>query len=223
MKYSLLYNMIHGGNTTAKNRPTKGGGSGNPSPSHSEPGYKIVRIGGHKLREKKSIDRRLKGVKAGDYVIFEYGGNYWDYNWAAVSAYPDGEHQPAFSFGQFREAYDYAIARTQALEAKAVLLTLPALLPQRYFDHVSRNLDHKRILHWLRDDVCNLNHWRDEYNDEILSLASQHQVPVIDISNALLRRSHADDCYSDDGMHPNSRGHGVIAELIDGWVHRQQA
>lgn len=220
MKYSLFYTMIHGGNTTAKNRPHKGGSSSNPS-SSTEPGCKIVRIGGHKLREKKSIDRRLKGVKAGDYIIIEYGGNYCDYNWAAIAAYPDSDHQPAFSFGQFRETYDYAITRIQSLGAKAALLTLPALLPQRYFDHVSHNLDHKRILHWLGNDVCNLNNWRDEYNDEILSLAAQRQVPVIDISNALLRLSHADNCYNDDGMHPNSVGHGVITEMVNGWVQRQ--
>ena len=220
MKYSLFYTMIHGGNTTAKNHPHKGGSSSNPS-SSTEPGCKIVRIGGHKLREKKSIDRRLKGVKAGDYIIIEYGGNYCDYNWAAIAAYPDSDHQPAFSFGQFRETYDYAITRIQSLGAKAALLTLPALLPQRYFDHVSHNLDHKHILLWLDNDVCTLNRWHDEYNDEILSLAAQYGVPVIDISNALLRLSHTDDCYADDGMHPNSTGHGLIAEMVGEWIHRQ--
>ncbi len=220
MRYSIFSNMINGG-TSAKNRPSKGAGSSRASHAEATPSCRIVRIGGHKLREKKSLDRRLKDVKAGDWVVLEYGGNYCDYDWAAISAYPDGEHSPAFSFGQFREIYSYAITRIQALGAKAALLTLPALLPQRYFDHVSRNLDRKHILHWLRNDVCNLNRWHDEYNDEILSLAAQYHILVIDISKDLLLLSHAEDCYKDDGMHPNGRGQGVIAELVANWHNRQ--
>ena len=161
MKYSLFTTMIHNGGTNTKNRPRKGAGNGNPS--EDKPQCRIVRIGGRKLRNKKSIERHLKGIKAGDRVVLQYVGNYCDYDWAAVSANPDGEHLPAVNFGQFRELYNYAIRQIQTLGATAALLTLPALLPQRYFDHICRNLNRSHILHWVGDDVCRFNRWREEY------------------------------------------------------------
>ncbi len=218
MRYSIFHNMIHG-DAISHNHPHKG--AGQSKSKLSKPECKVIRIGGHKLREQKSIERRLKGIEAGDCVALEYGGNYCEYDWAAISSYPDADHSPAVSFGQFRETYSYAISRLQAIGAHVALLTLPAMLPQRYFDHISRNLNHKHILHWLGDDVCNLSRWREEFNDEILSLASQHQLPVIDISKALLQRSHAEDGYANDGMHPNSTGHGIIAELVANWQRSQ--
>ena len=221
MKFNIFSSMIHSGATTGKNRIHKGAGTANTEPAEYKPKCKIIRIGGHQLREKKSIDRRLKDIKPHDYVVLEYNGNYCDYDWAAISAYPDGDHRPATNFGQFRETYDYAITRIQSLGASAVLLSLPALLPQRHFDHISHNLDRKHILLWLHNDVCTLNRWHDEYNDEILSLAAQYGVPVIDISNALLRLNHTDDCYTDDGMHLNTTGQGVIAEIVGEWIQRK--
>ena len=219
MKYSLFTTMIHNGGTNTKNRPRKGAGIGNPS--EDKPQCRIVRIGGRKLRNKKSIERHLKGIKAGDRVVLQYAGNYCDYDWAAVSANPDGEHLPAVNFGQFRELYNYAIRQIQTLGATAALLTLPALLPQRFFDHICRNLNRSHILHWVGDDVCRFNRWREEYNDEILSLASHHGLPVIDISRDLLQRSHIENCYDDNGMLPNSSGQAVIAELVAEWNRKQ--
>ena len=217
MKFNIFSSMIHSGANTDKNRIHKGAGTANTKPAENNPKCKIIRIGGHKLRKTKSIERRLKDVKPDDRVVLEYNGNYCDYDWAAIASNPDGEHMPAVNFGQFRELYNYTLARIQTIGAKAALLTLPSLLPQRYFDHVSRNLNRKHIMHWIGDDVCNLNRWREEFNDEILSLASQHQVPLIDISKDLLQRSHIDDCYTDDGMHPNSTGQGVITEIVAEW------
>lgn len=221
MNNGIFINTIHSNIHSAKQNVSKGGHSVRQHLAEHLPSCRIVRIGNSQGKIGRGIDRRLRGLKKGDRVVLEYGGNYCNYDWAAVAANPDGEHTPATGYGQFREIYTYALAKIRALGAEAILLSLPAMLPQRYFDHIVRNLNRDNILQWLGGDVCSLNRWREQYNDEIASLASQHHLPLIDISAAFLQRHHIEDCYTSDGMHPNTAGRMVISELVADWNAQQ--
>lgn len=219
MHYSILSSMIQSGINEARKAGaiSKGNTADASTESVHLPKTYILRIGTHVNRHNRWLDRRLKGVKAGDLVVLEYGGNYCNFDWAAISSNPEIDHLPLLKFGQFRDFYSNAIAKCQAIGARVALLTLPTLLPQRYFDLASRNLNRDNLKQWLGGDVCSLSRWNEQYNEEILSLAAQYQVPVIDINPSFLRHHYLEDCYSDDGMHPNSVGHTVIAELVAAW------
>ncbi len=52
------------------------------------------------------------------------------------------------------------------------------------------------------------------YNRELFKLGDELDVPVVDISTIFLDRRSLGDCYSADGMHPNKRGHAMIAEAV---------
>ena len=66
--------------------------------------------------------------------------------------------------------------------------------------------------------MCNLDHWQEQYNEEIASLAAQYSLPLIDINPMFLNRHYLEECYTSDGMHPNSTGQAVINELVADWV-----
>lgn len=221
MSYGILANMIQSSVNNDKRVALRGGGSAKKPLGERKPECRIIAIGTHKGRHNRSLDRRLKGLREGDRVVLEYGGDYCKYNWAAIASNPDGYHESELSFGQFRETYTHAIAKIKSLGAQPVLLTLPTLLPQRFFDHISRNLNRDNLLQWLGGDVCSLNRWQEQFNEEILSLAAQHQLAVIDINNAFLQHNYMENCYRSDGMHPNSIGDAVIEELVANWNSRQ--
>ena len=147
MSYGILANMIQSSVNNDKRVALRGGGSAKKPQGERKPECRTIVIGTHKGRHNRSLDRRLKGLREGDRVVLEYGGDYCKYNWAAIASNPDGYHESELSFGQFRETYTHAIAKIKSLGAQPVLLTLPTLLPQRFFDHISRNLNR------LLDDV----------------------------------------------------------------------
>jgi hypothetical protein len=220
MNYSILSSMIQSGINGAKKAKSisRGGASSTNTEGSAKPKTHILRIGVHVDRHNRWLDRRLRGVKKDDLVVLEYGGNYCNFDWAAISSNPDIDHRPLLSFGQFREFYANAITKCQAIGARVALLTLPTLLPQRYFDHISRGLNRTAILQWLGGDVCNLNHWQEQYNEEIASLAAQYSLPLIDINPMFLNRHYLEECYTSDGMHPNATGQAVINEIVANWV-----
>ena len=217
MNHSILSRMIQ--STTGSNRHVVAKGSATRANEEKQQAPKtiILRIGTHSGRHNRWLDRMLKNTRPGDLVVLQYGGNYCQFDWPTVAAHPDIDHLPLLSFGQFREFFTTAIAKARAKGANVALLTLPTLLPQRYFSLVCRNLDRQAILHWLGDDACALNQWNEKYNDEIQSLGAQFQLPVIDINPAFLQHHYLDDCYAPDGMHPNAVGRSVIAELVADW------
>ena len=161
-----------------------------------------------------SRDRRLKKIKPGDVVLLEFAGNCCSYDWKAVSEAPEATHAPQMTLSDFRSLYEEVISRFRTLGAKPVLLSLPALLPQRYFDFVSEGLNKGNILQWLGGDVNRLSEWYEQYSQEVYKLGNEFKVQVEDISTVLLDRRSLGDCYSPDGMHPNKRGYAMIVESI---------
>ena len=107
------------------------------------------------------INRHLSQIQQGDIVVMEFGGNDCNFDWSAVAANPDAEHTPIVPLAQFSELYSQAVSVLLSVGAKPILLSLPALLPQRFFDYVSRNLNRDNILRWLGGDVCFISNWQN--------------------------------------------------------------
>ena len=115
------------------------------------------------------------------------------------------------SSGEVRESYSVLPSCSSAIP---VLLSLPELDSQRFFDHVSKGLDRENIMKWLKGDVNNIAHWHEQYNIEVFKLGISRGIRVIDISSAFLRQRRISDYLCEDGMHPNEAGHRLIAEAI---------
>lgn len=161
-----------------------------------------------------NLDRHLKEISPGDKVVLEFGGNDCNFDWKAIAANPMGQHAPTVDLRQFRELYAQVIERVTSANAVPVLLSLPVLLPRRFFDFVSRGLNKDNILLWLGGDVSTISNWHEQYNIAVFKLANKHGMSVIDISTVFLGRRNLCEYYCLDGMHPNEKGHALIAEAV---------
>ena len=174
----------------------------------------FARFGSTVAHAMKFIQRYSENIKSADYVLFEYGGNDCNYNWKEISADPEAEHKPAVTIPEFVTYYSEAIDAVRNLGARPVLLSLPILDPQKFFDHLSKGLNADNILKWLNGSIFNLDRWHERYNMEIFRLGVVKSVPVIDITSVFLEKRNHFDYLCEDGIHPNDEGHALIESAI---------
>lgn len=174
----------------------------------------LSRFGSTILGGLKNLDRHLREIRPGDKVVLEFGGNDCNFDWKAIADNPEGQHEPTVTLARFHELYAEVIEKVRSVGAEPVLLSLPALLPGRFLDFVSRGLDRERILQWLGNDETTISNWHEQYNIEIFKLGAQYGAAVVDISTVFLEQRGLEDYYCIDGMHPNERGHALIAEAV---------
>lgn len=172
------------------------------------------RFGSTILNGLDCIERYFNRIEKGDIVVLEFGGNDCNFDWSAIAADPDGKHEPKLAIPQFVDAYNKVIDRVEEIGAIPVLLSLPELDSQRFFDHVSAGLNGENILRWLEGDVNNIGHWHEQYNLEVFKIAARRGIKLIDISSVFLRQRRLSDFLCEDGMHPNEAGHKLIADAI---------
>lgn len=173
-----------------------------------------ARFGGVVSQGMKLVERHVEKIKKSDYVLFEYGGNDCDYNWAEIAERPSEEHTPNTPIDTFVNLYSNLIDRIKSLGANPVLLSLPVLEPNRFFTHVSKGLNSDNILRWLGGSVLTIDRWHSRYNMEIFRLGTTKRIPVIDITSVFLERKDYADFICEDGIHPNEAGHGLIENAI---------
>ncbi len=181
----------------------------------------FARFGGVVSQGMKFANRYADKIKKSDYVLFEYGGNDCDYDWAKIAENPGEEHQPRTPLGQFVECYSALIDYVKSLGASPVLLSLPVLEPNRFFNHVSKGLNGSNILRWLGGSVLSIDRWHERYNMEIFRLGAMKRVPVIDITSVFLERKDFGDYICEDGIHPNDAGHALIENAIVDYLKQQ--
>jgi lysophospholipase L1-like esterase len=150
-----------------------------------------------------------------DIVLIEFGGNDCDFNWEEVAENPSGDHVPKTDFNVFEKMLRSMIESLDKVNIVPVLLTLPPIDADRYFKWVSRNSAAmgSSILEWL-GSVNKIYWWQERYNSIVLSLAQETRTRWIDIRSAFLRYPDYTHLICVDGIHPNERGHTVIAEKI---------
>ena len=100
-----------------------------------------------------------------------------------------------------------------ALNAHPVLLSLPPLDADKFFNWVSKGNSPENILKWL-GDVDHIFRWHSSYNDVVCKLANELKVPLIDIRSTLLTKENYTDYICDDGMHLNKKGHKLISNKV---------
>lgn len=181
----------------------------------------FARFGGVVSQGLKLIGRYVERIKESDFVLFEYGGNDCDYNWSAIAENPYAVHVPNTPIPQFVSCYSALIDIAREAGGYPVLLSLPVLDPNRFFKHVTRGLNAENVLQWLGGSVLAIDRWHSRYNMEIFRLGSEKDVPVIDITSVFLEKKDYSDYICDDGIHPNERGHELIASAIMDYVNKK--
>lgn len=160
------------------------------------------------------IERHIKDVENCEITVLEYGGNDSDHIWAEVAEDPAGEHFPKTPIEEFSKNYRYIIEELFTMGKSIVLLNLPPIDEHKYFDWVSRGLNKENILKWLGGSDEYIYRFHEIYNAEVCNLASEYRIPMIDIRSAFLKMRNYSECLCNDGIHPNEKGHELIAKTI---------
>lgn len=150
-----------------------------------------------------------------DVVIIEFGGNDCDFNWEAIAENPLEQHNPNTDFNIFQKTLKNLIDSLNSSGIIPVLMTLPPLDADRYFKWISKNssIMGDKILTWL-GSVSKIYWWQERYNSAIISTAQETKTRCIDIRSAFLKTPDFRQFLCIDGIHPNQKGHILIAEKI---------
>ena len=150
-----------------------------------------------------------------DIVIIEFGGNDCDFNWEEIAENPLEQHNPNTDFNIFQKTLKGLVDSLNSSGIIPVLMTLPPLDCDRYFKWISKNssIMGDKILTWL-GSVSKIYWWQERYNSAIISTAQETGTRWIDIRSAFLKNPDFRQFLCVDGIHPNQKGHILIAEKI---------
>ncbi len=163
---------------------------------------------------KKAFLSHQMHVKECDYVVFSFGSNESNYDWDKVSQNPNTTHHPKMALEVFHEKYIQLIRLAQRKGKVPLLLSLPPVDPERFFNNVVQGRNEENILKAMNYQKDKIFTWHSMYNLEIFKIASEANVPVMDITTYFLRQPNYRDFLCDDGTHPNHQGHMLIAQAL---------
>jgi lysophospholipase L1-like esterase len=165
----------------------------------------------------RGIGRLVKDIakEQPDIVLIEYGGNDCDFSWPDVAAHPDLPHEPQTDLALFEDTLTETIASLRARDIVPVLMTLPPLDADNFIKWVSGQDPQVElsILKWL-GSVTKIYWWQERYSSSISRVAARTDTRCIDVRGAFLRSSEYGSLICRDGIHPNGRGHELIAATI---------
>lgn len=163
---------------------------------------------------KSLIARHKKAVEECDIMVLEYGGNDSDHNWAEIAESPKADHLPKTPIEEFSRSYKEIINELTSLDKKIVMLNLPPIDEHKYLNWFSRGLNKGNILEWLGGSDEYIYRFHEIYNAQVCNIAAENNIPLVDIRSAFLKMRNYSDYLCDDGIHPNEKGHDLIAKVI---------
>ena len=141
-------------------------------------------------------------------VLFEYGGNDCNFNWADVSDNPSGEFLPNTPEEKFTETYLKIIEYAREKGAKVAVCTLVPIDSQKFMNWVSKGLNYDNILHWL-GDVEKISRWQESYSKMSERVAELAHCQLLDL-RSIFNGKNVKELLGIDGMHPSAEGHTLI-------------
>ncbi len=170
-----------------------------------------------RLSDKGEVERYAASIDAGErnVAVFCLGGNDADFDWQAVAAAPALNHLPKTPIEQFRRLLRQKIALLRQAGAEVWLTSIPPVDAQRYFNNIiSVKTDGAAVLKFFRGDVTNINRHQECYNNAVMKIALTENCPFIDFRTDFLLSRDFLGYLCDDGVHPNQKGHALMAERI---------
>jgi len=158
----------------------------------------------------KAIDKSKKNI-----AIISLGGNDSDYDWVEVAKTPNVEHEPRTPLHIFEYMLNETIKLLNNNNVKVILTTIPPIDSKRYFDNVICKLaDGDKVMEFLKGDVQNIYRHQESYNNIICKVATKNNCKLLDIREGFLQDRDFLSNLCQDGVHPNKKGHTVMANQI---------
>ncbi|MDD3334082.1 MAG: SGNH/GDSL hydrolase family protein [Eubacteriales bacterium] len=143
----------------------------------------------------------------------EYGGNDCDLDWAAVAEHPKDPIVAKVPLELYTQTLKVFVALVRERGMHPLLVTSPPLDAPRYFDWVTRNVNKQNVLAAL-GDVNHIYRWQERYTIALRQTAFDLECPLLDIRDWFLALNRYEDYICVDGIHPNDRGHRLIADAV---------
>lgn len=170
-----------------------------------------------KCADKGHFDSWLAKAKRGDTLVISMGGNDCDYDWAKVAEAPLAQHAPKTPFPEFVRLLEEICRKLRRAGFTPVFTSLAPIDSRRYYENViSRKADGERIMEFFRGDVTNISRHQECYNGAVCKAALSCGGTFLDFRSPLLLMPDYLSCLSDDGIHPNAKGHEEIASILAG-------
>ena len=163
----------------------------------------LSKILAHKMPHKRNL------------VVINLGSNDADYNWIDVGITGGTQHGPRTSPEDFEKFYTELVLNLKKHGFEVLICSLLPLVSARYFDSTLCNLSPKEnILKLLDGDKNNLIIHQDIFNNLVLKIAQELNIPLLDLRNIILSTPNWQDLYSVDGIHLTEEGQELIANKI---------
>lgn len=146
-------------------------------------------------------------------IMLEYGGNDCDHDWQAIAAAPDEIHAPKTPMPVFTQVYSEVIGKCREMGMTPILINLPPIDSQKYFNWFTKGLENQVILHWL-GDINRIYRYHEWYSLTIAKLARDFSCPLVDLRSVFLSQPDLDSLMGPDGLHPTPAGYTLIWEEI---------
>ena len=162
-------------------------------------------------------------ISYSDYTFIEYGGNDCDFDWGKIANNPEGEYYAKTPLEIFKEKMIELVKKIINLGSKPILITLPPIDSSRYFEFFTRLMNEQQkenVRNWLGGDINIIGRWHESYNQSLYEVSKQTNTPIIDITKPFETHEHGlTDLLCKDGIHPNQKGHKLIAAtIINGYL-----
>lgn len=165
------------------------------------------------VKGEEVVAQRAEKLSAYDYVILQYGSNDSDFDWKSVAETPAERHDCNTTMSVFRGTYRRIIEFIRKCGGNPVMLNLAPVDSVKYYRWISKTNDGDAIARFL-GSATRIEHWNEVYNNAVWNIASSNGVPVLDIRSPILYERDFSDFFCDDGIHPNAKGHKLIANGI---------
>ncbi len=162
----------------------------------------------------KMFLRSEKKLKADSIALLEFGGNDSDFTWSEVAQDPKKEHLCHTPHTEFQNKYEELIHLLQAKNIRPIILNLPPLDENRYFNIFSKDLNKENLLEFLGGSTGRIYQWHESYNSMLYQIAQNTNTEIIDIRAAFLTELNPERFICLDGIHPNEKGQILIANQI---------
>ncbi len=148
-----------------------------------------------------------------DSIVLEYGGNDSDYHWNKVSENPHGTNLPKTDLIQFGQDLIEMIELIREHNIKPILMTLPPIIAERYFEFICQGNDKNNIKTFL-GDIQIIYRRQELYSSEISKVAKIMNVDLVDVRQKFLQAYDLNSLYCQDGIHPNQKGQKLIIDAF---------
>ena len=76
------------------------------------------------------------------------------------------------------------------------------------------------VLGWMGGQLERIRNYHDLYNLQLFRIAATERVPIIDVTSPFMLNMDYSQCLCEDGIHPTSLGHDIIAtQILRNWKH----